>query len=383
MVRKLLEVKIKPEIIKWAREAAGWSIEEISQKLRISRESYERIESGKKKPTFKQLERLANYFKRPVAVFFLPKPPEEPSMNYSFRILPKSETEFSKELLLAIRKARQYQSILNELMRDLGINAKSKVIPITFQNNPKEFALEERKRMGISVEEQFKWKDAYEAFNAWRAAVESMNIPVFQFKFPIEDARGFSLMDNEPSVIAVNSADNILARIFTLFHEYAHIALGITEIYVKDEERITDKKLEHWCDSFASEFLIPEKVLEKDKDYLSFVKSKRPTPEILNALAKKFKVSRMAILTRLRTLNLIDDELYKKAMQSLREQQEEKQKMKGFMTPPKKCLQEKGKQFISSVLQGREREIITTADLLEYLSVKLKHLDKIQKLVAR
>ena len=55
----------------------------------------------------------------------------------------------------------------------------------------------------------------------------------------------------------------------------------------------------------------------------------------------------------------------------------------GFISPSQKCLQEKGKQFISSVLQAKERGVITTADTIEYLSIKLKHLDKIQEVIAR
>ena len=44
---------------------------------------------------------------------------------------------------------------------------------------------------------------------------------------PVDDARGFSLTDGEPYVIVVNSADADRARLFTLFHEYAHILLNM------------------------------------------------------------------------------------------------------------------------------------------------------------
>ncbi|MCX7871615.1 MAG: helix-turn-helix domain-containing protein, partial [bacterium] len=71
MAKNSLEVKINPDIIKWARESGGWSIEEISKKLKITKENFEKIEAGEKHPTFKQLETLAKYFKRPIAVFFL------------------------------------------------------------------------------------------------------------------------------------------------------------------------------------------------------------------------------------------------------------------------------------------------------------------------
>jgi Zn-dependent peptidase ImmA (M78 family)/DNA-binding XRE family transcriptional regulator len=386
MAKESLEVTINPEIIKWARESAGFSVEEISKKLKISKENFEKIESGTKLPTFRQLELLAKYFKRPVAVFFLPQPPEEPPITSSFRILPKSNPKFSKDLRLAIRKARYYQSIANDLMKDLGIASESKIKTLTLQDNPQKSAREEREKIGVSIEEQIKWKNAYEAFNVWRAAIESENILVFQFKMPIEDARGFSLMDREPPVIAINSADNILARIFTLFHEYAHIILGITEIYAGEEEVNTDKGVENWCDSFASEFLIPEEALKEDRDFQAFKQSgyRIQNLQLLQNLSKKFKVSQQAILTRLRTLNLIEYDVYRTVTQTLKEQYVETSKESRFkLLPPKKCLQEKGKKFVSIILASKEKGIITTADVIDYLSVKHRYLDKIAELSAK
>jgi len=53
-----------------------------------------------------------------------------------------------------------------------------------------------------------------------------MNILVFQFSMPIEDARGFALTDMNPNVIVVNSKDSIEARLFSLMLEFGHILLG-------------------------------------------------------------------------------------------------------------------------------------------------------------
>lgn len=383
MAGRSIDVKINPEIIKWARESSGFSIEEIAKKIKTTEEKYKKIESGIKSPTFKQLDLLANYFKRPVAVFFLPRPPEEPSFASSFRILPKTEQEFSKELKLAIRKTRYYQSIANSLWKDLGMATNSAIIKRTLNDNPIEIAKKEREKIGISVEEQYKWQNSYVAFNFWRGSIESKNILVFQFKFPIKDARGYSLMDKEPPVIAINSSDNILARIFTLFHEYAHIILGITEIYSGEEEINLDKEVENWCDRFASEFLLPEEKLKIDNNFQIYIKTRKLSSEIIDNLSKKFKVSKKAVLTRLRTLDLIGYDVYRRELETLQKQYIEVPKKGGFISPSQKCLQEKGKKFISSVLQANERRVITTADTIEYLSIRLKHLDKIQEAIAR
>jgi len=115
------------------------------------------------------------------------------------------------------------QSLANELKKDLNEVISPKIQISALTDDPIRSAREERERMKIDIEQQFLWQNAYQAFNSWKDAIEQLNILVFQFNIPVENARGFSLIDSNPPVIAVSSKDNILARIFTLFHEYAHI----------------------------------------------------------------------------------------------------------------------------------------------------------------
>lgn len=115
MSGKSLKVSINPEIIKWARESAGLSIKEASQKLKISTRNFKAIETGNKQPTFGQLEILAHCFKRPVAVFFLPQPPEESAITSAFRNL----FYFKKQKI--IDKREKHIEGLRDVMRDVVI----------------------------------------------------------------------------------------------------------------------------------------------------------------------------------------------------------------------------------------------------------------------
>jgi len=371
------EVDVNPEIIKWARESAGWSIEEIASKLKTSIENYKKIESGIKKPTYRQLELLSKNFKRPLSVFFLPRPPQEEPIASSFRILPKAENLYSKEFRLALRRARYYQSVAKELMGAIGYEISAPINKYTLSDFPKIVAQKKREETEISIEKQLKWKNAYEAFNNWRKLVEEKNILIFQFKFPLEDARGFCLMGTPP-VIVINSSDNILARIFTLFHEYAHILLGISEVYT--EEIITDRRVEEWCNSFAAEFLIPGSIVEENSDFKILTQLEGNVLEILEELSKKYKVSKKAILVRLKTLNLINYKQYETFIQAIEERPIEEKKT-FFLSPEKRCIQEKGEKFISTVLESKEKGIITTHEATEYLSIKLKYMNRIEKLL--
>lgn len=367
-----IKVKVNPKVLKWARESAGYSVEEIAKKLRMREEEYLQLETGKKSPTIRQLEYLSKYFMRPLAVFFLPEPPEEPTLSTSFRTLPKDKNKFSRELHIAIRRARYYQSISNELMKELGLEVTVK--RANLEEDPKRRAQEERQSIGLSSEEQFNWKNKYEALNAWRDAIESKGILVFQFKFPLEDARGFCLVDRGPPVIVLNSNDDASARIFTLIHEYAHVLLGIPEIY--SEELSGEEK--NWCNVFASEFLIPEDDLKKDVDFLRIKDKKEVNLEkALEKMSKKFKVSKKAILTKLKTMSIISQEEYRKYLNSTKKPSDIK--VKGFIPFEERCIRDIGKRFVSLLLEAKEKEIITTYDVLEYLSIKLKHLPKIER----
>jgi hypothetical protein len=96
--------------------------------------------SGKRPIRLKTLERLASYLKRPLAVFFLSEPPREIPLETSFRILPREPQSFSKDLRLAIRRVRRWQSITNELLGQLGESPETKIRKANLDNNPFEIA---------------------------------------------------------------------------------------------------------------------------------------------------------------------------------------------------------------------------------------------------
>lgn len=67
-------VLVNPEVLRWARESAGLSVDDVVNKLKRKRITIEVIdawESGLDSPNYAQLERLAyEVYKRPLALFF-------------------------------------------------------------------------------------------------------------------------------------------------------------------------------------------------------------------------------------------------------------------------------------------------------------------------
>ena len=71
---------INPDILKWARERSGYTVETIAAFLKKDASIVNDWESGERALTYVQLEKLADKYKRPIAIFFFPEPPKEPDI---------------------------------------------------------------------------------------------------------------------------------------------------------------------------------------------------------------------------------------------------------------------------------------------------------------
>ncbi len=89
---KRVEAMVQPELLVWARTSAGLSLDQAAKKVQVGPGRLESWESGKGRPTVrptvKQLRKLGNAYKRPIAVFYLPEPPKDFQPMKDFRRLP-------------------------------------------------------------------------------------------------------------------------------------------------------------------------------------------------------------------------------------------------------------------------------------------------------
>ncbi|MGN0094422.1 MAG: helix-turn-helix domain-containing protein, partial [Methanobrevibacter sp.] len=147
-----VKVNANPAMIKWAREAAGYSYDDLPKTLSDA----EKWETGEKKPTWNDLRNLAKKYKRPPYFYFLSNPPEEEDI-IEFRSDERIE-EFSPELRLKIRKAKFRRNAyikINNGMNNPIFDFNSVVIKKT---SVTKLAKHIRNYLNVNLEMQRKWK---------------------------------------------------------------------------------------------------------------------------------------------------------------------------------------------------------------------------------
>lgn len=297
---------VQPGILRWARQSVGMSVDDVAITLKRSADEIEAWETGAKAPTYPQLETLAyQIYKRPLAVFFLPSPPEETLPQREFRTLPKAQMEtLSRDTYLQIRRAHAYQLALQELFQ--GRNPSERLIwkDLTLSLSQPIAAQAQRIRdeLSITLDEQINWSSDEQALKEWRKAVENAGIFVFKAAFKQKDISGFCLMDDALPLIYLNNSTSKTRQIFSLLHELGHLLLSMNGLSKLDTGYIADlpqreQRIERFCNAIAAEVLIPE------ADFISQTQHwpidvEELTDSHFSELATRYGVSREAILRR-------------------------------------------------------------------------------------
>lgn len=284
---------MNPAIIKWARERSGYSLAEAAAVVKKDVAILTDWESGGSAPTYVQLEKLADKYKRPVAIFFFPEPPEEPDIAGNLAMRSSGTPPLSPRMHILLRQAYARQISLMELNH--GVNPVRKKILSEFQAQPddvaSELARKTRAYLDISIDTQLGWRNTKMALENWQDIVEREGIFVFKAAFRDESVDGFCVAHEEFPVIYLNNSSPLVRQIFSLFHELAHLLLGENGITRGDFSRGGD--IEDFCSQFAAEFLVPDLDLDTRLTFPIY------DADAIGTLANRYKVSRPVILLKL------------------------------------------------------------------------------------
>jgi Zn-dependent peptidase ImmA (M78 family)/transcriptional regulator with XRE-family HTH domain len=302
---------INPRLLRWAREQSGLEATEVAEALGKTPEAILSWEAGDTAPTWNQLDALATHYKRPVAIFFFAEPPQERSAETEFRTAaPIDPGVLDPDTRLAVRQGRAWQQSLRELA---GVNPSDRFILRAFAAGPGNLspeALAEKVRdwIGVTLNEQYRWRSSEIAFRAWRSVVEDVGVFVFKRSFKQTDVSGFCLHDEEFPIILINNSTAFARQTFTLFHELAHLLFRVSGITHEESTGIlhASAPIEVACNRFATYFLVPDEGFPWEE-----VSHVRSLPDWIAIVAKRYSVSRLVILRRLRDKGKVDSETFR------------------------------------------------------------------------
>ena len=393
MPRKSSKVSVRPEVLVWARESIGRSIGDVANRLNVSEDLVSEWESGKKNPRLAQIKALATYYKRPLAAFFLPEPPEEPPLPKDFRTLPgEGVLPLSDKTRLALRRARRLQSLTRELGEEPTGDITEGIGRAGLSDDPEALATRVREHFGVAPRTRLAWKKEGDALNQWKAHVESQGALVLQLTWPIEEARAFSITDGDIPVIVLNTKDSVRARIFSLFHEFCHLLLnegGLCDpvrgmSWASGPARSDDiRSTEMFCNHFAGAVLLPRDDLLNHDLVRRVGRPSKWADDTLGKLANEFKVSREVVLRRLLIFERVSRRYYQGRHEEWEAEAREMQERRkgGRSDPPRQCIQRNGAPFTSLVVESYRNDRITSSDVADYLKIRLKHLPKVERLL--
>ena len=294
---------MNPAIIKWARERSGYSLEAAAAVIKKDVATLSDWESGGSAPTYVQLEKLADKYKRPVAIFFFPEPPEEPDVAGNLAMRSTDAIPLPPSIRILMRQAYARQISLMELSG--GVNPAADLIfrslRATLDVSAIAFARKTRAYMDVSVETQMGWHNPKEAFKRWRDIIEENGIFVFKDAFQDDTFDGFCLAHEEFPIIYLNNSRPAVRQTFSLFHELAHLLLGKDGI-TRGNRMHGGGAVEHFCNQFASEFLVPDLDLETRLTFSAY------DDDAIETLANRYKVSRPVILFKLVNKGILTQE---------------------------------------------------------------------------
>jgi Zn-dependent peptidase ImmA (M78 family) len=374
-------VPLNPETLRWARESANIMIDEVADRMGKESDVIEAWENGTGSPTYVQLEKLAyEVYKRPMAVFFFPQPPEEVTPQRSFRTLPESELERLPAAFLRIfRQAQAMQMNLEEL--NDGVNPAGRKVFRDFSlaagDNAPRVAGELRAYLGVSLESQVAWKDHDVALKQWRRTLEENGVFVFKEAFRCDDVSGFCLYDPEFPIIYVNDSMSRARQIFTLFHELTHLLLKTGGIDKTTDAFLTrmrgaNKRKEVLCNRVASEFLVP------GSDFRAHIRNVGVEDKSVETLAGRYKVSREVILRRCLDMQLVGQDYYeRKAVEWAKEARRARRGTSGG-NYYNKAVSYLGETYLSLVFKKHYQNRFSREQLADYLTVKVRNIPSLE-----
>jgi Zn-dependent peptidase ImmA (M78 family)/transcriptional regulator with XRE-family HTH domain len=363
-----VRVPINGSTLRWARNLSHMTEEELGRAAGISANRIIEIEDGAEGPTYVQTRKMAKKLDRPAAFFLIP-PPATADIPVTADFRGRGD-EMPSLLAREIKRAEAHRRTLDDLE---GIASPPPLPSQVSWQSIIENATAARHALGIEISTVPHTALGNPSFNYWRGLLERAGLVIFQTTgIGLDTYRGLSIHHETRPIILLNGADSAGGKIFTLFHEMAHLVNRTSGLCLL-EERNTDEAL---CNAFAAEFLMPTSEIQR------IASGPEPSDEVTR-VAHHFRVSKLAAAIKLKSMNrLTEAELEIVRSESDAEWQRNRERLaESDGVPPQWSLRlrDLGQSYTSSVFRALENQRISMLDATYLLDAKVPTIEKMMR----
>lgn len=266
------------------RQERGWTQGKLAKTAGLSRQAYVAIESGKVKPQSETLYDLAEALGSHVEDLLAPGPSLAGARFRSFKRL-RTRSQIIAEVARRLQGYNHLEDILGDHVAYKFAN---------FKLNPERDGRELATKAAVQARQALNLEPD-EPIRDICGLLESAGIKILTLAMASEDFFGLSVAANGggPAVV-VNNWERISVerRIFTAAHELGHLLLHGDAYRLEEAEEQKQEEME--ANTFASYFLMPEKVFSKEWRDASGL----PLLDRVYKVKRMFRVSYKTVLYR-------------------------------------------------------------------------------------
>lgn len=280
--------------IKNSRLHKGLSLQEVADKVGVSKQMISKYEKGESMPGSDKLISLSKLFNQKIDYFFRKSEVEIGEINFRKRSTfgTKKVNALKEEIRIRIENYLYIENILN--------------LNHTFLHPLSDFKIEKEADIITAASSVKKfWNIGEDSLYNIIELLEEKNIKVIEVEDDTNKFDGLAtIVDNLYHIIVIKKNSSVERKRFTLLHELGHLILNFSD---------TDEKMqEKFCQQFASEMLLSaDNLVFEFGEHRSSVSS----VEVIN-VQKKYGISFPAIVYKLGEQNIISksriENFYKK-----------------------------------------------------------------------
>jgi Zn-dependent peptidase ImmA (M78 family) len=291
-----VRVPVAPSVLSWALDVTSADLDHLRTRFKVDK--WLAMEA---RPTLRQLQDFAKASGVGFGYLLLPQPPAwrlpVPDFREGFATPPTP----SANLIAVLSQSQRRQDWYRDYVISQGGGS------LDFVGSARELAAAEAAAMiraALDFEVSSRegtWSDTRKAllraFEALGGLTVATSMVENNTKRPLDEDefRGFSLVDDIAPLVFVNTHQSLNGQIFTLAHEFAHVWRGTSGIGNEDPRERGETEVERWCNSVASETLVPR----ADLAAMYPAVSNLDLPDALDELARDFRCGTLVVLQAL------------------------------------------------------------------------------------